>query len=102
MTLAEGVVVERIRHSHERIDGTGYPDGLRGGQIPQASRILLVADAYDAMTCNRSYRAAMAHEDAVAELERHAGTQFDPACVAALKAHLASSAAAEPAATPAP
>ncbi|MEA2340519.1 MAG: hypothetical protein QOG11_596, partial [Solirubrobacteraceae bacterium] len=78
-----------IRHSHERIDGDGYPDGLRGEDIPAASRILLVADAYDAMTSDRSYRRALPAEAAMAELERHTGTQFDPACVAALRTVLA-------------
>jgi diguanylate cyclase (GGDEF)-like protein/putative nucleotidyltransferase with HDIG domain len=78
-----------IRHSHERIDGDGYPDGLRGDDIPAASRILLVADAYDAMTSDRSYRRALPPEAAMAELERHAGTQFDPACVDALRTVLA-------------
>jgi diguanylate cyclase (GGDEF)-like protein/putative nucleotidyltransferase with HDIG domain len=81
-----------IRHSHERLDGAGYPDGLAGEQIPLASRILLVADAFDAMTSDRSYRAAMTREAALAELETHAGTQFDPACVAALKTALAATA----------
>ena len=79
-----------IRHSHERIDGTGYPDGLAGEAIPLASRILLVADAFDAMTSDRSYRRAMSVEDAVAELDANAGTQFDALCVDALKAELAS------------
>ena len=78
-----------IRHSHERIDGAGYPDGLAGDAIPLASRILLVADAYDAMTSDRSYRKAMPAADAIAELDRNSGTQFDPVCVAALKAELA-------------
>ena len=78
-----------IRHSHERLDGAGYPDGLTGEDIPAASRILLVADAYDAMTSDRSYRRALAPDDAMAELERHAGTQFDPACVEALRTALA-------------
>ena len=78
-----------IRHSHERIDGAGYPDGLAGEAIPMASRILLVADAYDAMTSDRSYRRAMSAEDAIAELDQNAGTQFDAVCVEALKAELA-------------
>ena len=86
-----------IRHSHERIDGAGYPDGLAGDDIPRASRILLVADAFDAMTSDRTYRSALHREDALAELDRNAGTQFDAACVAALKAELASPAPASPA-----
>jgi diguanylate cyclase (GGDEF)-like protein len=82
------VIVPWIRHSHERVDGRGYPDQLAGEQIPLASRIILVADAFDAMTSDRTYRAAMRHEEAIAELRRHAGTQFDTRCVDALVAHL--------------
>jgi len=70
-----------IRHHHERWDGTGYPDGLRETAIPLGARILAVADAYVAMTEDRVYRAARTHEQAVAELRRHAGTQFDPQVV---------------------
>jgi diguanylate cyclase (GGDEF)-like protein/putative nucleotidyltransferase with HDIG domain len=81
-------VVPWIRHSHESFDGSGYPDGLSGDAIPQASRILLVADAFDAITSTRAYRAARPAEHARAELLRHAGTQFDPECVHALIAHL--------------
>ncbi|MEA2125467.1 MAG: hypothetical protein QOI80_2249 [Solirubrobacteraceae bacterium] len=77
-------VVPWIRHSHEHFDGSGYPDGLSGEAIPLASRILLVADAYDAMTSDRSYRRAMSVEEALGELRRHSGTQFDPVCVDAL------------------
>jgi HD-GYP domain-containing protein (c-di-GMP phosphodiesterase class II) len=77
-------IVPWIRHSHEHIDGTGYPDGLAGDDIPLAARILLVADAFDAMTSDRPYRGALSHEAAVEELERHSGTQFDPRCVALL------------------
>ena len=87
-------IVAWIRHSHERMDGLGYPDGLAGEAIPQASRILLVADAFDAMTSDRSYRKALGRDEALAELCRHAGTQFDPACVAALEQHLGTAAAA--------
>ena len=72
-----------VRHDHERWDGTGYPDGLRGPQIPIGARIVFVVDAYHAMTSNRPYRAAMPAAEARAELERHAGTQFDPTVVAA-------------------
>ncbi len=77
-------VVPWIRHSHEHVDGSGYPDGLAGDAIPLASRILLVADAFDAMTSDRSYRRAMPPADAIEELRRHAGRQFDARCVDAL------------------
>jgi HD-GYP domain-containing protein (c-di-GMP phosphodiesterase class II) len=70
-----------IRSAHERWDGAGYPDGYRGEQIPLASRILLVCDAFDAMTTDRPYRGALPIESALRELERHAGTQFDPRVV---------------------
>jgi HD-GYP domain-containing protein (c-di-GMP phosphodiesterase class II) len=86
-------IVAWIRHSHERMDGRGYPDGLAGDAIPQASRILLVADAFDAMTSDRTYRRALSHDTALEELRRHAGTQFDPLCVTALEEHLATIAA---------
>jgi diguanylate cyclase (GGDEF)-like protein/putative nucleotidyltransferase with HDIG domain len=78
-------IVPWVRHSHEHFDGSGYPDGLSGETIPPASRILLVADAYDAMTSHRAYRRAMSAEDAFAELRKHAGAQFDPACVDAFE-----------------
>lgn len=67
-----------IRHHHERYDGKGYPDGLSGIDIPLGSRILAVADAYDAMTSNRAYRQALSYPQAVSELEKNKGTQFDP------------------------
>ena len=81
-------VVSWIRHSHEHLDGSGYPDGLSGDDIPLASRILLVADAYDAMTSDRPYRDSLSPEEAVEELERNAGSQFDPRCVEALVGHV--------------
>jgi putative nucleotidyltransferase with HDIG domain len=81
-------IVEWIRHSHEHLDGTGYPDGLVGQEIPLASRILLVADAFDAMTSHRPYGAAMPAEIALEELRGNAGRQFDERCVAALEEHL--------------
>jgi diguanylate cyclase (GGDEF)-like protein len=81
-------IVPWIRHSHESFDGSGYPDGLRGEAIPQASRIMLVADAFDAITNTRPYRQAASAAEARAELERHAGSQFDPECVRALLAKL--------------
>ncbi len=77
-----------ILHHHERFDGTGYPHGLSGEDIPIGARILLVADAFDAMTEDRPYRKAMPVADAVAELKRFSGTQFDPAVVDAFLAVL--------------
>jgi diguanylate cyclase (GGDEF)-like protein len=70
-----------VRHEHERWDGSGYPDGLHGEQIPLGARIVLVCDAYHAMTSDRPYRAAMSDADARAELRAGAGTQFDPRVV---------------------
>jgi ribonuclease P protein subunit RPR2 len=75
-----------VRHHHERWDGSGYPDGLRGEEIPPAARVFAVADALDALTTDRPYRAAVGWAEARAEIERHAGTQFDPAIVAAYAA----------------
>ncbi|WP_425059392.1 hypothetical protein SCACP_40850 [Sporomusa carbonis] len=72
-------VAEYILAHHERWDGQGYPRGLKGEEIPLLCRILAVADAYDAMTQDRVYRKAMSREEAMAEIERNAGTQFDPA-----------------------
>jgi putative nucleotidyltransferase with HDIG domain len=72
-----------ILHHHEHYDGSGYPDGLAGDRIPIASRILLVTDAFDAMTTDRPYRRAMPVEAAVEELKSNAGTQFEPEVVAA-------------------
>ena len=79
---------------HERIDGRGYPDGLRGEEIPYESRILAVADALEAMTCPRSYRSAMTPDEAVEELERGAGSQFDVE-IASLMARLVREGAVE-------
>jgi polar amino acid transport system substrate-binding protein len=67
-----------LRHHHERWDGLGYPDGLSGSQIPIVSRVLAIADAYDAMLANRPYRLALDPLEARYELEQGAGTQFDP------------------------
>jgi HD-GYP domain-containing protein (c-di-GMP phosphodiesterase class II) len=71
------------------LDGSGYPEGLTGEAIPAASRILLVADAYDAMTTDRPYREAMTPDAALTELLTWSGNQFDPTCVGALADHLA-------------
>jgi HD-GYP domain-containing protein (c-di-GMP phosphodiesterase class II) len=73
-----------VRHHHERFDGTGYPDGLAGAEIPLESRIILVADAFEAMTSDRPYRRAPGQEFALEELRGNAGTQFDPDVVDAL------------------
>ncbi|WP_078883773.1 HD-GYP domain-containing protein [Streptomyces sp. NRRL S-340] len=73
-----------ILHHHERLDGSGYPYGLRGAQIPECARVVAVADAFDAMTSTRSYRRARPVGAALTELERCAGAQFDPRMVAAL------------------
>jgi diguanylate cyclase (GGDEF)-like protein/putative nucleotidyltransferase with HDIG domain len=79
---------EWIRHHHERMDGRGYPDRLADQEIPLESRIIMVADAFEAITATRPYRAARSVGEALLELERHAGSQFDPQCVAALRAIL--------------
>jgi diguanylate cyclase (GGDEF)-like protein len=76
-------IAEYILCHHERWDGRGYPRGIKGEEIPLLSRILAVADAYDAMTSDRPYRKAMGREEALAELERNAGMQFDPEVVSA-------------------
>jgi HD-GYP domain-containing protein (c-di-GMP phosphodiesterase class II) len=78
-----------VRWSHERIDGTGYPDGLSGHDIPLGSRIIAVADAFDAMTAGRPYRTRITVEAALAELRHCSGTQFDPDVVAAFAAVIA-------------
>jgi diguanylate cyclase (GGDEF)-like protein len=74
-------VARIVRSTHERWDGEGYPDGLRGEEIPLAARIIAVCDAYHAMTTNRTYRPAMPVDEALDELMRCAGTQFDPLVV---------------------
>jgi putative nucleotidyltransferase with HDIG domain len=73
-----------VLYHHERWDGTGYPHGLSGGEIPLEARIVAVADAYDAMTFDRPYRKALSQAQAMAEVERCAGTQFDPQIAVAL------------------
>src|SRR3954453_4304208 len=82
---AEGLrpVATLVRASHERFDGTGYPDGLRGDEVPLGARIVSVCDAYDAMTSDRPYQRPPPPEAAIAELRRCAGTQFDPTVAAA-------------------
>ena len=77
-----------VRHHHERLDGRGYPAGLCGEEIPFESRILFVADAFEAMTSDRPYRLAPGHSYAMDELRRHSGTQFDADVVDALMQRL--------------
>lgn len=81
---ALGRVVPAVRHHHERYDGTGYPDGLAGEEIPLAARIIHAADALDSMLTARVYRPARPARAALAELRRGAGAQFCPRCVTAL------------------
>ncbi len=78
-----------IRHHHERWDGSGYPDGLAGEAIPMAARVIAVADVYDALTSERSYRSARSHDHAVEHLVDHAGRLYDERAVAAFVALLA-------------
>jgi hypothetical protein len=75
-----------VRHSHEHWDGSGYPDGLAGEEIPLASRVVLCVDAFHALRSDRPYRRGRSAQAAIAELRAHAGTQFDPVVVAALEA----------------
>ena len=70
-----------IYHHHERYDGQGYPDGLKGKEIPLGARILTVTDSYDAMNSDRPYRKRLSEEKCIAELNKSAGSQFDPQIV---------------------
>jgi HD-GYP domain-containing protein (c-di-GMP phosphodiesterase class II) len=81
-------IAEWVLHHHERWDGDGYPDRLRGNEIPLGARIIFVADAYDAMTSERVYRKPFTSSEALEELERCAGSQFDPAIVDAFSQEL--------------
>jgi putative two-component system response regulator len=83
LALLRGEGLGVIRHHHERWDGSGYPDGLRGARIPFGARVFAVADALDAMLTGRPYRDAVDWDTAAAEIERQSGGQFDPAVVAA-------------------
>jgi diguanylate cyclase (GGDEF)-like protein len=95
--MLEGLGVDPIAdwvlHHHERWDGNGYPDRLRGEQIPIGARIIFVADSYDAMTSDRVYRRRLTDEEAKSELIRCAGTQFDPTIIAAFMEELEASGA---------
>ena len=88
VTILRGIahladVVPAVASHHEWFDGSGYPRGLKGRRIPMTARVLSVADAYSAMTNDRPYRLAMSREEAVEELRRGTGTQFDPKVVEA-------------------
>jgi HD-GYP domain-containing protein (c-di-GMP phosphodiesterase class II) len=72
-----------VRSSHERYDGSGYPDGLAGKEIPLPSRIVFLCDAFDAMTSMRAYAGLMSEAEALDELRRESGRQFDPGVVEA-------------------
>ena len=81
-----GEIGSIVRSCHERYDGGGYPDGLRGEEIPLIARIIFACDAFSAMTTDRPYRKGRSTAGAIAELRRHTATQFDPTVVAALVA----------------
>jgi hypothetical protein len=81
--LGDAEITAMVRHHHERLDGTGYPDRLAGEEIPLGARIIAVADTFDAMTSSRPYRAACRHKKALDVLAKEAGAQLDPAPVAA-------------------
>ena len=92
-SLLDGLGIEPVEdwvlHHHEHWDGSGYPEGLAGEEIPLGARVILVADAFEAITADRPYRPAQSEEAALAELRDNAGSQFDPAVVQALEQHLA-------------
>jgi diguanylate cyclase (GGDEF)-like protein len=87
-SLGVDPVADWVLHHHERWDGTGYPEGLSGDAIPLGARIIFVADAFDAMTSDRVYRQRLSLEQALAELDRCAGTQFDPGVVSAFASEI--------------
>lgn len=89
LMLSEGVLMI-IRNHHEKLDGSGYPDGLKGGELPLSLRIVCVADAFDAMSSRRPYRGVMEMGTVLSELSKGAGTQFDPVVVETLKELLSS------------
>jgi len=99
-------VISMVRHHHERFDGSGYPDGLQGADIPLGARILSVADAYDALTSRRPYRDALSVKEALSVLEDASGSQFDPVIVRAFVSstdlHKPASEARRPAGGPTP
>lgn len=78
-------VVEIIKYHHEKFDGTGYPYGLKGEEIPLSSRIIAIADSYDSMVSNRSYRDGLPHDEAMRRIKEQSGKQFDPAVIVAFE-----------------
>jgi putative nucleotidyltransferase with HDIG domain len=89
VALHDDELTSIVRHHHERLDGTGYPDRLAGEEIPIGSRIIAVADTFDALTANRPYRRAKTHEQALEVLKKEAGSQLDPVAVRVFCAHYA-------------
>jgi HD-GYP domain-containing protein (c-di-GMP phosphodiesterase class II) len=87
--VLDEVTIQVIRHHHERFDGHGYPDGVKGGDIPLSARIFSVVDAFDAMTTDRSYRKALESTEALDRLRAGAGSQFDPVVVKAFESLIA-------------
>ena len=91
-SLLDGLGIEPVEewvlHHHEHWNGSGYPDGLAGEEIPLGARIILVADAFEAITADRPYRPAQSEQAALDELRDNAGSQFDPVVVEALERHL--------------
>jgi HD-GYP domain-containing protein (c-di-GMP phosphodiesterase class II) len=78
--------ISEVIHHHEKFNGTGYPEGLSGTGIPQAARIIAVADAFEAMTRDRPYKERLLPEKAIDEIQKAAGVQFDPAVTTAIRA----------------
>jgi putative nucleotidyltransferase with HDIG domain len=78
ISTLRGPIEEAVRHHHENFDGTGYPDGLAGQDIPIGARIIMIADTLDAMTTDRPYRSALPFERALDEIRKYSGKQFDP------------------------
>ena len=85
--MGDDELTEIVRHHHERLDGTGYPAGIAGEEVPLGSRIIAVADTFDALTSSRPYRSAKSHKTAMDILQKEAGTQLDPAAVRAFCSH---------------
>jgi HD-GYP domain-containing protein (c-di-GMP phosphodiesterase class II) len=78
ISTLKGAVELAVRHHHENYDGTGYPDGLRGEEIPVGSRIIMIADTLDAMTTDRPYRKALHFDRVIEEFRKYSARQFDP------------------------